>query len=778
MFFDSIVDAAEKQKQNMVVFRGGQLGKDPGSAIYDLINKNYQGVVTWASSDGDSFTNSYYKRYGSVPVVTLTLQIPPYPVVATDSYSGIRLVIEHLIKHHGKRRIIFIRGPDSHASAKERFQAYVDVLKENNLPVDDRLISPFCTWDKSKGPEMVRLFLDEKKFVPGRDFDAVMCVNDNIAIGAIEELQKRGVRIPEDIAVTGCNDVFEARALTPPVTTVSLPSDQQIAKAFEIVNLAASGRAPSEFTKLPAQLVMGQSCGCRSHRVEAAISGLVPMGQKYGIKERVWSQLGVFGFFNKKKAMHAMKDGVAQSLKSTDVKEDMLLSIAERLITAFYKELGRRKHAGLFMATLADAIKIFSAEKIQIALLQNYISALRQYVLPTIWRRFKIIKAEDIWAQSRVMLSEAAGRLRDAANLKAVALERAISQLGAKLVTTHEIASILKILQQDLPKLGIPSLYLAMYENQPGWDRKSIPSHLQVLTAFNSNGIIRFDGSQARLESQDFIPKILSRASDSQSLMVVPLHFNEIQIGLAVFEVGPRDGSIYEAIKVQLSSSLYGALLRQTLKETLSIMEKKVTEVSGNSEQINLSVQGGSSAMEGVANSIHEISQNIKEVMQVIKDAVSLTTAAGHDITVLNNKALEIGKILGFITEIAEQTNMLSLNAAIEAARAGEAGRGFAVVAQEVKTLALNTVTSSTSIRSMIGNVQENTKLVFSSMSSINEIMKKVSDLSAGISTAIYEQEHSTNEISSVLIEAARGTSQIAEVLAEIDTISKNAAKI
>jgi hypothetical protein len=429
------------------------------------------------------------------------------------------------------------------------------------------------------------------------------------------------------------------------------------------------------------------------------------------------------------------------------------------------------------MATLTDAIKIFSGAKIPVDFLQNYVSLLRRHVLPTLRLPTRFIKAEDIWAQGRVMLTEAAGRLRDGANLRAVAQERAISALGARLVTTHEVSSILKILQQDLPKLGIASCYLATYENEPGWDRKSIPRHVKVLAAFNASGTIKLDGAHGVLEAQDFIPKIVATTSE-QSLMALPLHFNETQIGVVVFGIGPRDGSIYEAIKVQLSSSLYGALLRQTLKETLSIMESKVTEVSGNSEQINMSVQGGSSAMEGVADSIRDISQHIKEVMEVIQNAVKLTTTAGRDINVLNEKSLEISKILRFITEIAEQTNMLSLNAAIEAARAGEAGRGFAVVAQEVKTLALNTVTSSSSIRSMIGSVQESTKQVNSSMSSINEIMRKVSELSTGISTAILEQEASTEEISNVLMEAARGTGQIASVLAEIDAIGKNASKI
>ncbi|MFT3733746.1 MAG: methyl-accepting chemotaxis protein [Rhodocyclaceae bacterium] len=778
LFFSGVLDAAAKQDQNLVVFRGGQLGKDPGSAIYDLINPSYHGVITWASSDGDAFTNSYYKRYGKVPVVTLTLQIPPYPVVSADSYEGVRAVIEHLIKVHGKKKIVFIRGPESHASAKERYQAYTDVLRENGMPLDDALVSPFCTWGKEEGAKMARHFLDDKGMAPGSDFDAIACVNDNIAIGLIEDLQKRGIRVPEDVAVTGCNDIFEARALTPPVTTVFLPSDEQIAKALDVVNEAATGRASADTFKLPAKLVVGQSCGCRSHKVEAAVSGLVPVGQRYTLVDRFASIAKRFGMFRRGAATQAMKASILSTLNNGGVKEDVLLSVADDLITAFYKELSWRRHTGAFGAALTVAIKTFAGEKLPVELLQNYISLLRRHALPTIHLRSSVIKAEDIWAQGRVMLSEHAGRLRDAANIKSVAVERSISALGAKLVTTHETAAILKILQSDLPKLGIPSFFLGVYDGEAGWDRKSIPAHLKVLTAFNAQGAVRLDSGSGRMAVGDFIPRIFATGSGRQSLMALPLHFNDTQIGVAVFGVGPKDGSIYESIKVQLSSSLYGALLRQTLKETLAIMESKVSEVSGNSEKINVSVQGGSSAMEGVAGSIADISRHIREVMSVIENAVSLTTAAGRDIAVLNKQATEIGKILSIITEIAEQTNMLSLNAAIEAARAGEAGRGFAVVAQEVKTLAVNTVTSSSSIRSMIGSVQDNTRQVNASMASIDEIMKKVSELSAGISNAITEQETSTNEISDVLNEAARGTSQIATVLAEIDAISKNASRI
>lgn len=778
LMFEGIQEATRKQGQNLVVFRGGQLGKDHGAAIYELVNDNYHGVITWASSDSDDFTNSYYKRYAPVPVVTLTLQIPGFPVVTTDSYAGMRSLVEHMIKVHNKKKIAFVRGPEAHVLARERYQAYLDVLKENGLPAEDLLVSPCCTWDKAKGGEMVTLFLEERKLVPGKDIDALICVNDNIAIGALEALQKRGLRVPEDLAVTGCNDSIDAKATMPPITTIGFPNDEQIATALDLVNQTNSGQKPVELTKLSGRIVIGQSCGCPSHRVGLAASGLSSIGQKSSLATRLGQLLRTFLPASSKSIATSMKATILEHLDASRLREDELLAIAEKMLKAFRQELGWGSHHGAFKAAISEAVKAFSVERVPIDFLHDYISIMRRRSLPSLWRRGRLLKAEDIWAQGRVLLSEEASRLRLAANLKSAAQERAVGQLGAKLVSTQGTSAILKIIQQDLPKLGIPLFYLALYEYEKGADRKKISPRIKVLTAYDSTGEIKLEGKQALLEASALIPSIVSKGASCPSLVVQPLHSNETQLGFAVFGIGPADGAVYDSIKIQLSSALYGALLRQTLRNTLSIMEEKITEVSVNSEEINLSVQGGSTAMEGIAISIREISHNIKEVLQVVSNAVKLTTEANSEIATLNNQAHEISKILGLIGNIAKRTNLLALNASIEAARAGDAGRGFAVVADEVKSLALTTAQSSESIRSMIGNVQQNTSLVSSSMAGINDIMKNISVLSERISVAVNEQEDSTNDVSHTLIESARGTSMISDVLAELDMIGKSAASI
>lgn len=775
MLFRGALSAVERSGQDLVVFRGGYFGKDPGATIYSLVNESFLGALNWASPDKDKAQNAHYRLYDKLPLVTLTQHLPPHPVVVNDSHSGMQSIVDHLITVHGKRRIVFCRGPEEHPLAQERFQAYKEVLTAHGIALDERLLSPFGNWNRDRGLDLIRLFIDERGLKVGQDFDAVVCVNDNIAIGAIEECQRRGIRVPEDLAVTGCNDIFDARVNMPPVTTVALRGDTQVACALEILNAKARGGAVQEITKLPGQAVLRQSCGCASEQIALAASGLVSR-HRFAPLALLGGLLRSCGMFSAGRARAEIVRALASQFKNADEHRALFDQVADRLVEALNEEMGWGRKVGALNQALGEAVLQFEAADLSADVLQLAISVLRRHRMPSLWRRGRILRAEDLFSQARVLLSELSVQIHETASMKALELERSVSQLGAKMTTTQETSALIKLLQGELPKLGIPAFYLGVYEGEPGWDRLSVPARLRILMAYDKASQPRMDNESMAVS--ELIPRILRSGRQRQTLVAVPLHFNELQIGVAVFVLGPWDGTLYESLKVQLSSSLYGSLLRQTLRDTLSGMERKVAAVSGNSEQIKDSVRGGSSAMEGVAESIHAISKHVQEVTQVINDAVRLAADAANDITVLNKQSQEISKVTGLITEIAEQTNMLSLNAAIEAARAGEAGRGFAVVAEEVKSLAVNTVNSSANIRKLIQSVQENTTRVHQSIDGMNAIMKKIEQLSSGIAGGISEQEVSTNEIANILTEAAQGTEEIAAALAELDALSREAGRL
>ncbi|MBE9941128.1 methyl-accepting chemotaxis protein, partial [Cellulosimicrobium cellulans] len=120
------------------------------------------------------------------------------------------------------------------------------------------------------------------------------------------------------------------------------------------------------------------------------------------------------------------------------------------------------------------------------------------------------------------------------------------------------------------------------------------------------------------------------------------------------------------------------------------------------------------------------------------------------------------GDVIKVITSIAEQTNLLALNATIEAARAGEAGKGFAVVASEVKELAQETAKATEDIARRVEAIQGDTVGAVEAIGEIADIIGRINDYQLTIASAVEEQTATTNEMSRGVQEAATGSSEIA----------------
>jgi len=136
----------------------------------------------------------------------------------------------------------------------------------------------------------------------------------------------------------------------------------------------------------------------------------------------------------------------------------------------------------------------------------------------------------------------------------------------------------------------------------------------------------------------------------------------------------------------------------------------------------------------------------------------------------LGASSQEIGDVVKAITSIAEQTNLLALNATIEAARAGEAGKGFAVVASEVQELAQETARATEDISKRVEAIQADTAGAVEAISQITSVIAEINDFQATIAAAVEEQTATTNEMSRSVQEAAGGTTQIASNITGVAT--------
>ncbi|AZF00914.1 Methyl-accepting chemotaxis sensor/transducer protein [Pseudomonas orientalis] len=191
-------------------------------------------------------------------------------------------------------------------------------------------------------------------------------------------------------------------------------------------------------------------------------------------------------------------------------------------------------------------------------------------------------------------------------------------------------------------------------------------------------------------------------------------------------------------------------------------MSAAVDEVARNASAASeAATRSNSAAIAGRAR--------VDETVEAISLMVSSVGDASNEVQGLAVMATDISKVLDVIRAIAEQTNLLALNAAIEAARAGEAGRGFAVVADEVRALAHRTQTSTSEIEQMITSIQKGTGAAVSAMSNTNTQAQKTLDTARGAGSALVEITQTIDDITERNVLIATASEQQAQVAREVD---------
>ena len=208
----------------------------------------------------------------------------------------------------------------------------------------------------------------------------------------------------------------------------------------------------------------------------------------------------------------------------------------------------------------------------------------------------------------------------------------------------------------------------------------------------------------------------------------------------------------------------------------------KANSATNASQEAHNSVQTVASAAEELSSSISEITRQVEDAATIVGEAGDGVKATTEKVSSLATAADKIGDIVSMIQDIAEQTNLLALNATIEAARAGEAGKGFAVVASEVKELATQTAKATEEIASQISEIQGSTGEAVSAIQAISETMNTINEYTQAINTSVEQQNAATSEISSSVEQAASGARSVSENMeglnASVSETTQSAAQV
>ncbi|MCC6803940.1 MAG: LacI family DNA-binding transcriptional regulator [Anaerolineae bacterium] len=177
------------------------------------------GVIMLGGGDlnGDIVAAAMNEKLPAVLVDNYLLE-PPIDAVLPDYTSGAAQATQYLLQQN-YRRIAFLRGSNRYRSLIERYRGYCIAMHEAGIGIDPALIQPYL----SESYPTVGYLEMKALLQSGTKFDAVFCVSDQTAFGALQALQEAGVRVPDDVAVLGFDNVAQSSYTTPPLTTVNVP---------------------------------------------------------------------------------------------------------------------------------------------------------------------------------------------------------------------------------------------------------------------------------------------------------------------------------------------------------------------------------------------------------------------------------------------------------------------------------------------------------------------------------------------------------------------------
>jgi serine phosphatase RsbU (regulator of sigma subunit)/DNA-binding LacI/PurR family transcriptional regulator len=548
--FDEIVTAARERDVDVVCFMGNLAPTDfpvPRRNITQILAapETLDGllVVTLGHAWTPEQIPEFVKTFEPLPMASVTVPWETHPRVMVENEAGLRDGIRHLIRTHHRRRIGFVRGPESSEEAETRYRVYREVLEEHGIPFDPALVAPGL-YIRRNGVEAIRLWLDERKVT----FDAVVAANDGMALGVRKELEDRNIRIPETVALMGFDDEEEVRFVKPPLTTVRQPLRLHGRTAFEVLFAQMRGEKVPAITVLRSELILRSSCGCAPSDADPALAE----PDETGSPAR-FSELANVAFSR----LTAGEGGATNALPI----------VVESFATAAATGDGAP-----FLRALGDFFEIVARKRGDVGgavrAMRELGVRVRRHFAPGAPKREKLNRLLEAGA---LLASEAAERAQAVQRARAVDLTRLLFGMSQDLSSIVDLPTMREVIGRHLPEFKIGRCFVCIYE-----EGKVPAETARLVLAHDPRRPVDIPPEGIAFSCRQLLPLDLVPDDAPSTFLVGPMLRTEpTPIGYIVLERGVAEGIVYDGLFDQIGSTYKRIRLLEELEQKRRATEER-----------------------------------------------------------------------------------------------------------------------------------------------------------------------------------------------------------
>ena len=536
-----VADAVSQAGGSWICFTSGAIRSHHGfefqrNILYNLVNPDIVNGLVVSGTLGHVVSHDelleFCRSYAPLPLTTIAVDLNGIPNVLNNSYGGIRDTVRHFVDVHSFRNIGFLRGPANHQEAEERLRAFMDGMNDCGRSEEELLQwvgNGEYTFES--GCQAMRELLD--RALP---LEAVVSSNDAMALGAMQVLRERGLRIPEDIALTGFDDTEDGRQAVPPLTTVLQPVYEMGRRAGEMLLERLNGGEAKDTVIVKPSLIIRQSCGCVEQSLMKAnfIEGEVRGGDPIKLDEPAFVMSDAVSILNHPEQLQWMRELNASFL------QDMNESQTGRFLEKWHEVIHTGWQAGAHMVPWHDAL-----------------SAMRQILMPHLHPE-QVRKAEALWQQARVLIGQELLKLETSIRLMVEHRNVILREISEIFMTCHTILELLDAVALEFPRLGIHACYIALFEPSD----TSIGT-ARLISAYDRSGRHSIPSGGIEFQSRHLLPDEYRASLETFGLVTEALYSKENRLGFMLLEVDASDAMVCSALRGILSNALQGVILEE-----------------------------------------------------------------------------------------------------------------------------------------------------------------------------------------------------------------------